>query len=430
MEVVPPVEPRPFLPPRESRGEAEHADCCIVGGGPAGVVLSYLLARAGVRVTLLEAHDDFDRDFRGDTMHPATLELLDQMGLADRLLALPHVKAPFFSLRTRQQAIRLADFRRLDTKFPYIAFLPQHEFLDFMAREARRYKGFRLHLGARADALIEDGGVVRGVRYRKEGGHREVRAQLTVGADGRASMLRRLAGFEPRKTSPPMDILWFVLPRRPEESEEEILGLRVGAGVLLVVFGRPGAWQVGYVMLKGTVREVRAAGLEALRESVAGLAPEFADRLRTVEDWRQVRFLSVESSLLERWSKPGLLLIGDAAHVMSPVGGVGINYAIQDAVATANALVAPLREGRVTPEHLEAIQKRRGAPTRFIQRFQRLIQNQLVKRALDPAKPFTLPLPIRVLTQVPILRNIPAHIIGFGIRRERLDRTFVNGPTS
>ncbi len=409
-------------------GEAEQADCCIVGGGPAGVVLSYLLARAGVRVTLLEAHDDFDRDFRGDTIHPATLELLDQMGLADRLLELPHVKGPTFSLRTPQQSIRLADFRRLGTKFPYIAFLPQHEFLDFMAHEASRYEGFQLHLGARADALIEEGGVVRGVRYRKEGSHREVRAEVTVGADGRASKLRRLVGFEPLKTSPPMDVLWFVLPRRQNDLEEEMLGLRVGAGVLLVVFGRPDAWQVGYVMLKGSYRDLKAAGLEELRESVVALAPEFANRLDTVEDWRQVSFLPVESSRLERWYKPGLLLIGDAAHVMSPVGGVGINYAIQDAVATANSLVTPLREGRVTPKHLEAVQKRRQAPTRFIQRFQRLVQSQLVKRALDPAKPFSLALPLRLLTQVPLLRSIPAQVIGFGFRRERLDRALFDGP--
>jgi len=403
-------------PPR-GKSVVEETSCVVVGGGPAGAVLSLLLARKGVAVTLLEAHEDFDRDFRGDTLHPSVLELMDELGLAERLLQLRHSKIRNATLATPDGPVTVADFRRLRTRFPFIAMLPQAKFLYFLTGEAKRHPEFRLVMGARVEELIEEGGDVRGVRYEGEDGWHEVRAPLTVGADGRGSRVRHLSGLDADtiKTSPMMDVLWFRVPRRPEDPEG-LLG-RFGRGHGVVMFDRDDQWQVGFIIIKGSFREVRAAGIDALKKSFAETAPEFADRTEHLTEWKQIAMLSVESNRLKQWSRPGLLLIGDAAHVMSPVGGVGINYAIQDAVVAANVLTEPLRLGSVKAEQLREVQRRREWPTRVIQAIQAQGQRVVVANALKSGQPFRLPLLARLFLRVPLLRDIPARIIAFGVRR-------------
>ncbi len=398
---------------------ADSIGCCIAGGGPAGAVLALLLARRGVPTTLLEAHEDFDRAFRGDTVHPSTLEMLDDLGLADPLLARDHARLHRMTLQSDEVTVVLADFTRLRSRFPFIAMIPQAEFLDFIVGEAGKYDCFDLRLGARVSELIMEGGAVRGVRYRDRGGDREIRAALTVAADGRASRLRKLAGFVPRRNAATMDVMWLVLPRRDDERAVDMSGFRIGRGRLVVVLARAHQWQLGYTVLKENNRAVREAGLDALRTELAGLLPEFADRMDVIRDWQDVHFLSVESSRIPTWHREGLLAIGDAAHVMSPIGGVGINYAVQDAVAAANLLAEPLLRGDLTDAHLAAVQRRREFPTRFIQFVQGIVQRRLVARALAD-KPFRLPLPARIVLALPMLRSLPGWLVGWGIRPERV----------
>ena len=402
--------------------DVRRTTCCVVGGGPGGAVLGLLLARAGVDVTLLEAHPDFDREFRGDTLHPSVMEIMDQLGLADRLLELPHTEARSFTLQTVSGPFTPVDLSRLNTKFPYITLMPQTSFLEFITGEAKRYPNFRLVMEARVRELIEEDGVIRGVRYESEDGPHEVRAVLTVGADGRGSRVRRLAGFEPVKTSPPMDVLWFKLPR--EEGDPEGLIGRFGRGHIAVMLDRQDYWQAGYVIPKGTYPELRREGIESLRRGFAELIPEYADRIEHLKDWKQASLLSVESSICPRWYRPGLLLIGDAAHVMSPVAGVGINYAIQDAVVAANVISRPLKQSQerlvdLDTKYLAAVQRRRELPTRLIQRFQSLIQQRVLAPTLRSNEPFAPPLFLRLLLRAPIVRNIPSRIIAFGLWRVR-----------
>lgn len=393
--------------------------CCVVGAGPGGAVLALLLARQGISVTLLEAHEDFDRDFRGDTIHPSVLHIMDELGLVDRLLQLRHSRIYTAAFATANGPVNVADFRRIEDRFPFIMMVPQAQFLEFVTGAAKQYPGFRLVLGASVQELIKEDGAVHGVRYRSDNGWHEVRSLLTVGADGRASRIRRLAGIEPIKTSPPMDVLWFRIPRQAGDPEG-VLG-HFGSGHALVLLDRLNEWQVGYVIMKGSYSQVQAAGLDALRRSIAEMLTEFPERIEYLKDWKQISALSVESSRVSCWYKPGLLLIGDAAHVMSPVGGVGINYAIQDAVAAANILSGPMTSGVVTVEQLREVQQRREFPTRVIQWFQAQVQKRIIAAALKSNRPLQMPWLLRLLLRVPVIRDFPARLIAFGIRPVHLE---------
>ena len=410
---VPMSEARPGDRAGDPASEGERVRCCIAGCGPAGAMLGLLLARRGVDVLVLEKHGDFFRDFRGDTIHPSTLRIMDELGLADRLLQLPHTKAPALTLQTPQGLVTLADFRRLRTRWPYVAFLPQWDFLDFITAEAKRHPSFRLLMGAEVQDLIEEGGVVRGVRYRAPDGRHDVRAHLTVAADGRSSTVRERAGLVPLETSPPMDVLWFRLSRRPDDPEEPFFC--VGGGHIFLFINRRDYWQVAYVIPKGADERVRAAGLDAFRRSIGQLAPHVADRTGELEDWDQVKLLVVQANRLRRWYRPGLLCIGDAAHAMSPVGGVGINLAIQDAVVAANVLAGPLQAGRLRVGDLAMVQRRREWPTRVIQALQSTVQRRLTAAVLGGGGPPALPAPVRALAHLPPLRALPARLIAFGV---------------
>jgi 2-polyprenyl-6-methoxyphenol hydroxylase-like FAD-dependent oxidoreductase len=394
--------------------DRQQTTCCVVGAGPAGAVLSFILARQGIPVILLESHLDFDRDFRGDTLHPSILEVMDELGLADRLLQLPHTELSLIAPPSADGSGLQFDLHDLKTKFPYIAMMPQTSFLTFITSEAQRFPPFRLVMGARVEELIEEDGQVRGVRYRAHDGWHEVHAILTVGTDGRFSRLRKLAGFEPIASSPPMDVLWLRLSRKPSDPHG-LMG-RFGRGRALICLEREQHWQIGYVIGKGTYHQVHAAGLQALREAIAETVPEFTDRVAELTDWKQVSMLSVEANRLPRWYRPGLLLLGDAAHVMSPAGGNGINYAIMDAVAAANILSKPLQAGLVSVSDLARVQRRREWPTRIIQAWVKVMQDTLLKAALDPKGSFTFP---RFLGW-PLVRKLPPLIFGFGILPEHV----------
>lgn len=413
------------LPPQPKAEETvvgmERTTCCVVGGGPGGAMLALLLARQGVQVTLLEMHQDFDREFRGDTIHPSTLEILDQLGLADKLHEIPHTKVSGPTLQFANGPFRPFDLGRLKTRFPYILMVPQSRFLEFITSEAAKYPQFKLRMHAQAQQLLVEDGVVHGVRYLGSDGPHEIRATLTVGADGRFSLVRKLAGIEPEKTSPPMDVLWFRLPKLP--GEPEVTGGAfggIGRGRIFVLLERNDYWQAGLVFPKGQYQELRAKGVEAVRQSLAEAEPRFAKHAEALTDWRQFTLLSVESSRCAVWHKPGLLLIGDAAHVMSPVGGVGINYAIQDAVEAANVLIEPLKSGKVSDSELAEVQRRREFPVRVIQRMQAIMQRRLVASVLQSQQTINIPWQLKLFFRIPILRDIPARMIGFGIKRVHL----------
>lgn len=393
------------------------ARCAIVGGGPAGMVLAYLLGRAGVEVVLLESHLDFDRAFRGDTVHPSTLDLFEQIGLLEKLLAIPHAKLRRMRMRTPTDDFVLIDFSVLKTRHPYIALIPQSELLDLLAAECNSLPNVRIVLGAAARSLLCEKDRVVGVGYRAAEGEGTLRAELVVAADGRHSVLRKEAGFEQTRTAAPMDVVWFVLPKSPGDPPPDEGLFRIARGRLLVTIDRADHWQIAYVIPKGGFHKLKEAGLETFRESVAEVAPNFKDRMGTVGGWGDVSVLVVESGRLPTWHLPGLLFIGDAAHTMSPVGGVGINYAIQDAVCAHNLLAGPLRKGSVTPRDLAAVQKRREPSVRFIQAVQRMIQKKLVSEAIDPRRSFRPPW---FLHFGPIQRFL-AWSMGFGYHPSRLE---------
>jgi 2-polyprenyl-6-methoxyphenol hydroxylase-like FAD-dependent oxidoreductase len=382
------------------------------------MMLGLLLARAGVEVDVLEKHADFLRDFRGDTIHPSTLEVMHELGLLASFLARPHQKIEQLAAVIGDRSLQIADFTHLSTHCRFIALMPQWDFLDFIATQARRYSSFRLRMQTEATGLIEEHGRVVGVRARAANGALSIRADLVVAADGRDSNLRDAAGLRVKHLGAPIDVLWMRLSKQPGDPHQ-VLG-RVGAGALLVMLDRGDYWQCAYVIAKGEAQKLRGEGIAAFRERVAEVAPLLRDRLAELKDWHDVKLLSVAVNRLTTWARPGLLCIGDAAHAMSPVGGVGINLAIQDAVAASNLLAEPLRRGRLTLRNLEAVQERRLFPTRVTQWLQVQIQNNFLSRVLASRSAPAPPLPVRWLDGCPYLRRLPARLIGVGIRPEHV----------
>jgi 2-polyprenyl-6-methoxyphenol hydroxylase-like FAD-dependent oxidoreductase len=392
--------------------------CCIAGGGPAGMMLGLLLARAGVDVVVLEKHADFLRDFRGDTIHPSTLELLHELGALQDFLKLPHQEVHEIGAQIGDVSLPVADFRHLPTRCKFIAFMPQWDFLTFLAERAGRYPSFDLRMQAEVTGLIGESGRTVGVRATTPDGPLAIRADLVVGADGRSSVVRAKAGLRVQELGAPMDVLWFRLSRRPADPEQT-MG-RFDIGRIFIMINRGEYWQCGYVIPKGSVETVHARGLETFRNGVATLAPFAADRVGEIRDWEDVRLLTVRVDRLPRWYRPGLLCIGDAAHAMSPIGGVGINLAIQDAVAAAGLLAEPLRERRLTTDQLRRVQQRRQLPTRVTQRLQLLVQRRVITRVLGGTRPLAPPLLLRLLARFPVLRRLPARLIGVGVRPEHV----------
>src|SRR5688572_28095006 len=386
--------------------------CCIAGGGPAGMMLGLLLARAGVDALVLEKHADFLRDFRGDTLHPSTLEVMHELGLLEGLLRLPHQKVTRLNGQFGDLALTVADFTHLPTQCRFVAFMPQWDFLNFLAKEGARYPTFQLRMRAEVTDLIENPGGIVGLRAQTADGPLEIRANLVVGADGRHSIVRARAGLPVEEFGAPMDVLWFRLSRRSDDLEDPIG--RFDTGRIFIMLNRGEYWQCGFVIPKGSRDDLQARGLPAFRESVTQLAPFVADRVGELQDWEAIKLLTVQVDRLRRWYRPGLLCLGDATHAMSPVAGVGINLAIQDAVAAANLLAGLLRAGRLTTEDLHRVQDRREWPTHVTQWAQLFIQDRVIRRALRASDRLSPPFPIRLLARCPFLARIPARLIGMG----------------
>jgi 2-polyprenyl-6-methoxyphenol hydroxylase-like FAD-dependent oxidoreductase len=378
----------------------------------------FLLARAGVDVVVLEKHADFLRDFRGDTIHPSTLELLHELGLLDAFLRLPHDEVGSVGAQISGTRVTVADFSRLSTTCKFLVFMPQWDFLDFMAECGRRYRGFHLMMKTEATDLIEEGGRIVGVRANAEAGAVEIRADLTIGADGRHSMLRDRAGLQVDDLGAPMDVLWMRLSRRPDDDADPFGHFE--AGRILVMLNRGDNWQCAYVIPKGSADELMKRDIGDFRRTILALSPWLAERVNELKSWDDVKLLTVALDRLPRWYRPGLLCIGDAAHAMSPIGGVGINLAIQDAVAAANILAEPLRAGTVTLDHLARVQARRQWPTRATQALQRAIQNRVIGSVLASTAQPKPPLAIKLLDWFPTLRGIPARALGIGVRPEHI----------
>jgi 2-polyprenyl-6-methoxyphenol hydroxylase-like FAD-dependent oxidoreductase len=398
--------------------EKIRVQCCVVGGGPAGMMLGFLLARAGVSVAVLEKHGDFLRDFRGDTIHPSTLELMHELGFLDEFLKLPHEEVTELGGCIGSTKVMIADFRHVPTHCRFIAFMPQWDFLSFLSVKARSLPGFQLRMKAEVKDIVEQNGRVIGLRAETPNGPLEVLADLVVGCDGRHSTVRARAGFQVEDLGAPMDVLWMRLSRKTDDPQQT-LGY-FNRGHIMVMLNRGDSWQCGFVIPKGHAERMRQQPIEAFRNEIAEMAPFTRDRVSELKDWDAVKLLSVSVDRLRTWHRPGLLCIGDAAHTMSPIGGVGINLAIQDAVAAANLLAVPLRSGTLTEQDLEKVQRRREFPTRFTQRLQVLIQNRIIGKVLASSNQLTPPWPLRLFNAFPMLRRIPARMIGVGVRPEHV----------
>ncbi len=406
--------------------ENVETDCCVVGGGPAGMMLGLLLARRGVHVTVLEKHADFLRDFRGDTIHPSTLEVMSRLGLLDALLAIPHTKIERFSMQWEDETFPVADFTRLSTRCRYIALMPQWDLLDLLARSSRAYPGFSLKMRTEAIELTGERDAegrwkrVDGVVANGPDGPIDVRAKTVVACDGRRSRMREVSGLVVEALGAPMDVVWFSLPRHEDDGEPPLE--RFAHGFVFVLINRGDHWQCGFVIAKGTIAGWRAKGFDVFRAAVAGAMPstvrDARQRVATLKGWDDVSLLTVTVDRLRRWALDGLLCIGDAAHAMSPVGGVGINLAIQDAIATSNLLDRILAERRPTLDQLEAVQRRRQWPTRATQAAQVAVQNEVIAGTLHASDALSVPLPLRAVAQFGGLRGITARLVGLGVRPE------------
>ena len=395
-----------------------RVQCVVAGGGPAGMMLGLLLARAGVRVAVLEKHADFLRDFRGDTIHPSTLEVMHELGILDAFLQRPHQEVRQLTGCVAGQTVTIADFTHLPTHCKFLVLMPQWDFLDFLAERARQWSGFDLRMQTEATSLIEEGGSIVGVHVRTPTGPQEIRADLVVGADGRHSVVRERAGLQVDRFGVPMDVLWMRISRRTDDPAQA-LGY-VEGGHILVMLDRGDYWQCAFVIPKGAFDEIQQRGIDAFRATLASIVPFLRDRVGELSEWRDIKLLTVLVDRLRRWYRPGLLCIGDAAHAMSPIGGVGINLAIQDAVAAANALAEPLRRGACSVADLATVQRRRELPTRLTQSAQLFAQNRVVSRALSGGGPQQLPLVLKLLRRFPVLRRIPARVVGVGVRPEHI----------
>ena len=392
--------------------------CCIAGGGPAGVVLGYLLARAGLDVVILEKHADFFRDFRGDTIHPSTLEVVYELGLLDEFLKLPHQEIKEIGGQIGDEFIPLADPTHLPTHCKFLGFMPQWDFLNFFSAQGRKYPQFHLLMETEVTDLLIEGNTVVGVKATTSDGEIEVRATLTVGCDGRSSTVRERAGLQIQSLGAPIDVLWFRISRQANDPGQ-VLG-RFIPGKILVMLNREEYWQCAFVIRKGAFEEIKSRGLEAFRDDVKVVAPFVGDRVQEITDWDQIKLLTVLVDRLRKWYRSGLLCIGDAAHAMSPVGGVGINLAIQDAVATANILWHPLSENYVSLSHLQKVQWRREFPTKVTQWGQVQVQERVLSTVLASQQQVKAPWFLRLFKKFPVLRRIPARLIGIGVRPEHV----------
>ncbi len=398
--------------------EAITAQCCIAGGGPAGIMLAYLLARAGIAVVVLEKHADFLRDFRGDTLHPSTLEVMHELGLLDALLQKPHDEVSHLAGIFGDTEIPIADFSHLPTRCKFVALMPQWDFLSFVADEGRKRPGFTLKMSTEAIGLIQESGSIVGVKARGPDGDLEIRAPLTVAADGRHSALRAAAGFAVQDFGVPIDVLWLRISR--QESDRSYPFGRVTAGHLFVMLDRGSYWQVAVVIEKGAFAAKQQAGLAAFRAELSDALPFLGVRVDEIQSWDQVKLLTVTVDRLKQWSKPGFLAIGDCAHAMSPIGGVGINLAIQDAIAAANILAAPLKHGGVSPATLEQVQKRRQWPAAATQSAQVFLHKHGLEPILRSKGPIHPPFALMLFRWFPVLRRILARLVGIGVRPEHV----------
>lgn len=400
-------------------GNTLHAQCCITGAGPAGMMLGYLLGRAGVATVVLEKHADFLRDFRGDTVHPSTLMILKELGLSDEFLQLPHSEIRQITAELGNCSVKIADFSHVPTPFKFIALMPQWDFLNFLSEKGRCFPSLKILMSAQVTDLIESSGRVVGVRASTPDGPLEVRSTLVVGCDGRRSTVRAASGLTVRNLGSPIDVLWFRLTKRPGDPGQ-VLG-HLGADKMIVTIDRNDYWQCAYVIAKGAIDRIHQEGLQAFKAAVVDGAHFLANRIDELKSFEDVKLLSVSVDRLTSWSKPGLLCIGDAAHAMSPIGGVGINLAIQDAVATANILAAKLQGGVVSEDDLDAVRRRRLWPAKVIQSFQVAVQNRVLKPRIDGGEPkLAVPWPLRVLSKSAWLQRWPAQMLGYGVRAEHV----------